>query len=166
MPPGESFGGAPVPHQEPSVMLTRTCVVLAVLALTQWIGRPVVAADPAPPHHMSDDVAKCLKACTECAKECEICSSHCLALLGKGEKTHERSARSSADCADFCGLAAKMMSRSSPMMSNACEACAKACDDCTAACEKADDAQMKKTAQSCRDCAKECRAMVKTVAVK
>jgi hypothetical protein len=107
---------------------------------------------------------KCIKACTDCAKECDMCITHCTRLLAQGHKEHLHSARTCADCAEFCVAAARMTARHGPFMGLMCDACAKACDGCAAACEKhPNDEMMRRCAKACRDCAAACREMVKAV---
>ncbi len=114
------------------------------------------------PQHMSAEMEKCLKECVRCAKECESCFQHCVGLVAEGHKEHVHTLRTCIDCADYCALAAKLISRHAAIVNPICDACAKACDTCGAACEKhSHDEQMKRCAEACKDCAKACRDMVK-----
>src|SRR5262249_19791745 len=106
----------------------------------------------------------CAKACAECMLECESCAHHCVQLVAEGKKDHLKSVGTCSDCADFCELAAQVVSRQGPMAVLSCEACAKACDACGTECEKFPaDEHMKRCAKACRDCAKACREMIQMV---
>ena len=85
-------------------------------------------------------------------------------LLIEGKKDHAVSMGTCLDCADFCGLAAKLAWRQGPMAVVACEGCAKSCDTCGDACARfPDDQHMSRCAKACRDCARACRDMVSHV---
>jgi hypothetical protein len=108
------------------------------------------------------ELEKCAKVCADCMRECDACFRHCADLVSGGRKEHVATMLLCADCADFCGTAARVAARGGPLMSLACEACARACDLCAEACEAhASDKQMAACAKSCRECAKSCREMMK-----
>jgi hypothetical protein len=141
----------------------RTLGIVAVLAVGLAVGggRNVVADDKAKDQEHHGHYVECAKACTMCMRECETCAHHCAHLLADGKKEHLKTLGTCADCAEFCGSAAKITSRHGPMAVSSCEACAKACDTCGTECEKhPDDEHMKRCAKACRDCAKACREMV------
>ena len=114
-------------------------------------------------HHMDKTHEECLKACADCAKSCEMMFHHCFKLTAQGEKGHAKSAQIALDCADFCGLSAKLIARMSPMMAISCTACAEACKKCGDECSKSDMAEMKECAEVCRKCEQSCREMAKAM---
>ena len=125
-----------------------------------------VLATAAPPADKPSALTEqCAKACADCMRECERCAHHCVHLIASGQKEHTYTLGTCLDCADFCAVAAKVVSRHGPMTVSACEACAKACDVCAAACDKhPEDEHLKRCAKACQDCAKLCRDMVKHTA--
>jgi hypothetical protein len=148
--------------------MVRFCLTLGAVAvaLAGFGALRLPAADEPKGHehtqHMSSEMEKCLKECVRCAKECESCFQHCVGLVAQGKKEHVHTLRTCIDCADYCALAAKVISRHGAIVDPICDACAKACDTCGAACEKhPTDEHMKRCAEACKDCAKACRAMVK-----
>jgi hypothetical protein len=114
-------------------------------------------------HRMDKGHEECFKACADCAKTCEMMFHHCFKLVVEGHKDHARSARAALDCAEFCGLSAKLIARMSPMMVYSCEGCAKACKKCGDECAKFDTPEMKECAEVCRKCEQSCREMVKSM---
>lgn len=110
--------------------------------------------------HHNQAMEECLKACGECAKTCDEMFHHCFKMVEAGKKDHAGSAKSSLDCAAFCGMAACMIARHSTMSDLACSACADACKRCGDECSKIDSPEMKKCVEACRKCETACRAMV------
>jgi hypothetical protein len=106
----------------------------------------------------------CAKACTDCQRECDSCAMHCGRMLSQGHgQDHYTTLRTCLDCADICGAAAKIMSRSGPFAGDICEACADACKRCAEACKHhAGDKIMQDCAAECERCEKACRDMVRT----
>jgi hypothetical protein len=115
------------------------------------------------PGHLNQAHEDCLKACADCAKECEMMFHHCFKLTAQGQKEHAKPAHIALDCAEFCGLSAKLIARMSPLMAISCSACADACKRCGDECEKSDSAEMKKCAEACRKCEQSCREMVRSM---
>jgi hypothetical protein len=141
----------------------RVVEIVALLAVAMAVvgGQSIRADDKAKDQAHQTYYMECAKACTMCLRECESCAHHCAHLLTEGKKEHLRTLGTCADCAEFCGSAAKITSRHGPMTVSICEACAKACDLCGTECEKSpDDEHMKQCAQACRKCERACREMV------
>jgi hypothetical protein len=142
-------------------MKRRGLLGVVLVGLMVFLGIEAFADDPQPEHQHHTAIDPCAKACADCANECDSCFHHCARLVADGQKDHAASMYSCVDCAEFCTLSARLVSRQSGMMNTACEACAKACDVCERACEKfPSDAHMKRCAEACRDCAKACRDMI------
>jgi hypothetical protein len=111
--------------------------------------------------HHAAHFDQCAKACTDCLRECESCAHHCAVLISQGQKEHIKTLATCADCAEFCGAAARIVAHQGPMANLICDSCAKACDTCGKACEGyPNDEHMQRCAKACRDCAKACRDMI------
>lgn len=107
----------------------------------------------------------CAKACSDCQRACDMCSTHCAHQIADGKKEHLATLTTCQDCADFCSVAAQIVSRGGPFAALICEACAEACARCAKECEKfPKDKHMAMCAEECRKCEKACRAMVKHTA--
>jgi hypothetical protein len=121
-------------------------------------------------HHDEHATAfdKCARACTTCMRECESCANHCAHLVAAGKKQHLHTLGTCADCAEFCGAAARIVSHRGPMAGLICDSCAKACKDCERACEQtgAGDEHMQRCAKACRACADACREMIQHLGTK
>ena len=63
------------------------------------------------------------------------------------------------DCADLCGLAARLMARGSSLAGELCALCAKICQACGDECAKHPLDHCQKCAEACRKCAEECSNM-------
>ena len=106
---------------------------------------------------------ECLNACVECARSCEMMFHHCFKLTAQGHQEHAKAAQIALDCAEFCGLSAKLIARMSPLMAISCSACAEACKKCGDECARSEMAEMKACAEICRKCEQSCREMAKAM---
>ena len=111
------------------------------------------------PHHISDEMRRCIDECQSCAAICLESVPHCLELGGKHAAAEH--IRTLLDCAEACQTAANFMLRTSDLHGRVCEVCAEVCERCAEECERFDDAQMRRCAEECRRCAESCRAMAK-----
>ncbi len=102
----------------------------------------------------------CLKACTECAKACDMTFHHCYTKVAEGKADHAKPLHFVSDCAGFCTLSARMITKHSPLMVHSCAACAEACKATAAEVERFDSEEMKRAAQKLRECERSCREMV------
>ena len=59
------------------------------------------------------------------------------------------------DCADMCGLCARLMARDSAHAAKACALCATFCQACADECAKHESAHCKQCAEACQKCADE-----------
>jgi hypothetical protein len=126
--------------------------------------RPNVAGGPASSYD------ECAKACSDCQRECDRCASHCAEMLGqaqRGQGQHgqgpQTTLRTCLDCADICGTAAQIVSRSGPFSAEICDACAEACKKCGDACRQHQgDSKLQACAEQCQRCEQACRNMVRT----
>jgi hypothetical protein len=105
--------------------------------------------DQTPNPHMQH----CLEACAACAQICDRCADDMIGMEGGSHKElQDLCIRLCMDCADFCALSTRWMSRLSPSTELLCRACAELCDRCASVCE-----QHSPHHPLCGDCAVECR---------
>jgi hypothetical protein len=107
----------------------------------------------------------CCDICSDCAKACNKAFHHCLTQAALGKQQHAKMAQTVVDCADFCALSAKLISRESAMMALSCGACADACQRCAQECAALADPEMKECLAACTRCEESCRNMLKAMGV-
>lgn len=92
---------------------------------------------------------------------CERCATACL----RESDTHPliHCIELNRNCADFCVLAAREMTRSSEFAAQICALCAEICDACGAECDKHGTDPCAECAEACRTCAESCREMAHSV---
>lgn len=106
-------------------------------------------------------VIECVEACLECEQACVACADACLAE----EKVDalRRCIRLNSDCADICGVTARMLSRlveGDPDLIRAqVDACARACAACAAECHHhaAHHEHCRICMEACQRCERACR---------
>lgn len=112
-------------------------------------------------------LSSCLEACVSCELACVSCADACL-----GEKNVDplrRCIRLNQDCADFCGVTARVLSRQLEsdfgVFRSALEACALACAACAAECDKhaGHHEHCRICAAECRRCEAECRKLLRAI---
>ncbi len=108
--------------------------------------------------HVSDEMEKCIQACTDCHHVCLETLTHCL------EQGSEHAAaahiRLLLDCVQICQTSADFMLRGSELHGRICAVCAEVCERCAVDCEQfGDDAEMQRCAEECRRCSESCRQM-------
>lgn len=111
------------------------------------------------PHHHDAEHGDCLKACLHAAEVCNETFHSIFAHLKDGHAEHAKVAELTIDCQEFCGLAARLLSRESTLVAQACLACAEACLACVKECREHDDPQLKECVEACSACEKACRVM-------
>lgn len=108
-----------------------------------------------------DDVSECVAACFGCSLVCTKCSDSMLGMdVHSGNPdVMNRCIRLCRDCADFCTLTARWISRVSPYSNQICRLCADICELCAACCEQyvPYHALCGVCANECRRCAELCR---------
>lgn len=100
----------------------------------------------------------------DCCMECDNCEMSCLACVDAclEEENRKPCIKLCLDCADICGVCAKIGGRNGPMEAIIAAACAEACEKCAEECAKhKDDKLCQACAEQCRKCAKECRTQAK-----
>lgn len=97
----------------------------------------------------------CIDACLDCLSSCSACSDACLAE--EDVQPLVRCIRLNQDCADVCGITARILSRKSSadwaMVRSMLETCAMACQECGQECGHHADHH-----EHCRFCAQACGA--------
>ncbi|MFT3839800.1 MAG: four-helix bundle copper-binding protein [Myxococcaceae bacterium] len=97
----------------------------------------------------------CINACLECAMVCTACADACLAEEQREELI--RCIRLDADCADLCGVTARVLSRQTEIDRRVVEGLLSACTQACALC--ADEcARHAEHMEHCRVCEEACRA--------
>lgn len=110
------------------------------------------------PGHVTDEMKRCIKNCTDCFATCAQTAAYCLDKGGKHVAGEHMTAL--LDCTETCRASAALMAHGSPLHPRMCGVCAEACLRCADSCAKlGDDAQMKACADVCRACAETCRKM-------
>lgn len=102
---------------------------------------------------LTEHMQHCIDACATCAQICDRCADDMIGMEGGRQKELQQLCiRLCRDCADFCALSMRWMSRLSPSSELLCRACADICDRCAEVCE-----QHTPHHALCGDCAAECR---------
>lgn len=106
------------------------------------------------PHHQFQ---ACIEACNTCAAACSHCAMSC---LQEAHVQHmRRCIQLDIDCAEFCRMAAAVMSRGSEFAEKICAVCADICEACARECGQHANEHCQACAEACRLCAQECRKM-------
>ena len=99
-------------------------------------------------------LARCIEACVECEQVCTACADACLSEEGVADLT--KCIRLDLDCADICGVTARVLTRQTaydaPLSKAQLAACERACATCAEECEGHADHH-----DHCRVCAAACR---------
>ena len=107
--------------------------------------------------HISDHLATCIAACSDCHDVCAATVQHCLTM--GGEHASAEHIRTLLDCAQACETSRDFMLRASDLHPKTCGVCADACERCAESCEALGGEEMKRCAEICRRCAESCREM-------
>jgi hypothetical protein len=106
-------------------------------------------------------IIQCVEACLECEQACVACADACLAE--ENVDALRRCIRLNSDCADICGVTARMLSRlveGDPDLIRAqVDACARACATCGAECHRhaAHHEHCRICMEACQRCERACR---------
>ena len=126
-----------------------------------------LAADTAPAHDMqgmagmhhhaamTGKYAALVAAASKCVTTGDTCLSHCLTLLGQGEKDLAACARTVRDTIAACTALGELAAASSPRLAALARVVGDVCRDCKAECDKHGKHQV------CRDCGAACEACAK-----
>jgi hypothetical protein len=119
---------------------------------------------PEPAGSDRDVAVDCIAAAAECALVCTACADAC---LGEDNPSHLRDCiRLDQDCADLCGIVARMLARAGRQdretLERTLEACIRACRACATECDRhaTKMEHCRVCAETCRACADACESMV------
>jgi Cys-rich four helix bundle protein (predicted Tat secretion target) len=100
----------------------------------------------------------------DCMSKGQVCVSHCIGLLGKGNKDLAACATSVSQMLSLCSALQQLANQNSRYLPALARVALDACNDCEAECKKHADKHepCKACMESCRACANECRAVLAT----
>lgn len=114
-------------------------------------------------HHHGDShpYQEVLDTAGACVEKGEICLSHCITLLGQGDKTMAACAATVRDMLASCRALITLAAAESKFAPRLAALCVDVCKACEAECKKHADKHRpcKDCMQSCTDCAKACKAV-------
>jgi Cys-rich four helix bundle protein (predicted Tat secretion target) len=138
-----------------------------VLAVAGLAGTTTAhAADaPMPEHEHHDHAAmmgkygNLLTSTSHCVNIGEICISHCLTLLGQGDRELAACAKSVQDVIASCTALRQLAAANSPHVGKLAAVVADICKDCETECHKHEMKHRvcRDCAEACTQCAKECQ---------
>jgi len=120
-----------------------------------------LAADAMPAghdHHASGSrFADLVRATSNCISTGDACLSHCLVMLGQGEKDLAACARTVRDAIAACTALRELAAADSPHVPALAKVVSGICSDCEAECKKHEKhAVCKECEKACRDCKELC----------
>ena len=124
-------------------------IIGAVAFALAALGSTDMQAAEAAPHKDQ----KSIEMYQECATSCESCATAC--LNEADVKSLVACVQMNRDCADMCGLCARLMARDSAHAAKACALSAAFCQACADECAKHESAHCKQCAEACQKCADE-----------
>jgi Cys-rich four helix bundle protein (predicted Tat secretion target) len=132
---------------------------LVALATVSAQAMAQTAADPHAHHHGSGGPSALTTAASECVTKGEACLSHCLVLLGQGDKDMAACAQSVNQLLASCGSLAKVSAQGGSQLNALARVSANVCEECEKECRKHEKkhAECKACAESCAECAKQCK---------
>ncbi|MDN7907822.1 four-helix bundle copper-binding protein [Burkholderia diffusa] len=100
----------------------------------------------------------------DCMSKGQVCVSHCIGLLGKGNKDLAACATSASQMLSLCTALQQLANQNSHYLPALAKVALDACNDCEAECKKHADSHepCKACMESCRTCANACRAVLAT----
>ena len=94
---------------------------------------------------------------SECVSKGEVCLSHCLELLGNGDKSMGACAKSVNEMLAVCGAVLALAAQGAPALSKLAGVCLDVCRRCEAECRKHAHKPCTDCAAACVACAAECK---------
>ena len=130
----------------------------AAIAAAAVVGR-VQAAEMAHHHHAAMANAGLTTAAVDCIQKGQVCLSHCLQLLGQGDKEMAACAKSVNQMLALCGALQSLANQESAYLPQLAKIAMDACNQCEDECKKHADKHeaCKACGESCNACAKECK---------
>jgi Cys-rich four helix bundle protein (predicted Tat secretion target) len=96
-------------------------------------------------------------AASDCVSKGEICLSHCLELLGTGDKSMAACSKSVNEMLAVCGALLSLAAQGAPSLSKLASVALDVCKRCETECRKHVHSQCKDCAAACAACAAECK---------
>ncbi len=98
-----------------------------------------------------------------CVEKGQVCLSHCIMLMGEGDKAMAACAKSVSQLLSVCTSLQQLAAQESPYVRDMARIAARVCKDCEAECKKHADkhAPCKDCLEACADCRKECEKLIK-----
>lgn len=112
-------------------------------------------------HHAASGNAALAVTASDCIQKGEACLSHCLELLGEGDKEMAACAKSVNQMLALCGALQQLANQNSKLLPKLAALALDACNQCEEACKKHADKhqECKACGESCAACAKECKKL-------
>ncbi len=112
-------------------------------------------------HHNANPYAKLIAAASDCIEKGNLCISHCLELLGDGDKEMAACAKSVQQTLAICSALQKLASQQSSHLGELAKLAAITCKECEDECKKHADKheECKNCMDACKACRKECEAL-------
>ncbi len=113
-------------------------------------------------HAAGNNTQQLLAAAGDCVQKAEACLSHCLILLGNGEKEMAACAQSVNQTMAICRALESLAGQNSKYAASLARVALDACLECEKECRKHEKkhAECKACADSCAACAKQCKALI------
>ena len=129
------------------------------LAGASVIGNTFAAEHKHDHMHMTAANTSLNSATADCIQKGQACLSHCLILLGDGDKSMAECAKSVNQMLALCGTLQSLSNQNSKLLARTAAIAMDACNQCADACRKHADkhAECKACGESCVACAKECK---------
>lgn len=130
----------------------------AALAAATFVGY-AKAAEMEHHHHAAMVNAGLVAAAADCIQKGQVCLSHCLQLLGQGDKEMAACAKSVNQMLALCGALQSLANQESAYLPQLAKIAMDACNQCEDECKKHADKHeaCKACGESCNACAKECK---------
>lgn len=112
-------------------------------------------------HHHDAPYAALALAASDCLQKGQACLSHCLVLLGEGDKAMAGCAQSVNQMLALCAAVQQLANQNSKQLSRVAAIAMDACQQCEDECKKHADkhAVCKACGESCAACYKECKKL-------
>lgn len=112
-------------------------------------------------HHAAPGHAALAVSASDCIQKGQACLSHCLVLLGQGDKEMAACAQSVNQMLALCGALQQLANQNSKLLPKLAALAMDACNQCEEACKKHADKheECKACGESCAACAKECKKL-------
>ncbi len=112
-------------------------------------------------HHAAPGNAALAASASDCIQKGQVCLSHCLILLGEGDKDMAGCAQSVNQMLALCGALQQLANQNSNRLAKLPSIATDACNQCEEACKKHAEKhpECKACGESCAACAKECKKL-------